>query len=217
MTAKSFIGAAIILSLGLMSGQAHAFRSTDFQSYTDPDFKDYQPSKALLVVDGGSFEIRKQIEERMTREFARRGVTLIPVREFFPPTRKWTAEEQLRLIQENAIDSRLIVTVGASASAIIPVATQTYGSASVYGSVNSTGSFNASGNSSSTSYTIFSAHSKAEFSAVLLENSSNRVAWYADLLIKASGTLFVSEKGDAKGLVKGVVEALEDDGHLNKH
>lgn len=207
--------ALLFTSLCLWIAVAHAFRSIDFQSYTDPDFLDYRPKHLLLIVEGGSFETRQQIEERMTKEFAKRGVTVVPVRELFPPTRQWTPSAQEELIAKHGVDSRLVVTVGASASTIIPVATQTYGSASVYG--NATGNtFNAHGTSSSTSYNIFSAKSKAEFSAILIENSSNRVAWYADLLVKAGGTLFVSEKGDAKGLVNGVVEALENDGHLPK-
>jgi hypothetical protein len=59
------------------------------------------------------------------------------------------------------------------------------------------------------------AKSTAEFSAVLIEIAKNRTAWYVDVTTKAAGTLFVGEKGDAKAIVKGVVESLVKDGHLS--
>jgi hypothetical protein len=61
---------------------------------------------------------------------------------------------------------------------------------------------------------LFAARSSAEFSAVLLDVRANRVAWYADVFTKASGTIFVGTNGDAKGAVRGVVKGLIEDGHI---
>ena len=213
----SFAKRAALLALLLcLSVPAQAFRSIDVQSFTDPDYVGFQPKKVVVMVVGGSLEVSSEILERVTAQWAKKGIEAFPARSLFPPTRTWTEADQAAIYEKNEIDSGLIVTVGASASQIIPIATQTYGSANVFGNVNSSGSFNAQGTSSSTSYNIMAAKSKAEFSAVLLDIKKNRTAWYADVLVKASGTLFVSEKGDAKGVVNGILEGLEDDGHVSK-
>jgi hypothetical protein len=213
----SFAKRAALLALLLcLSVPAQAFRSIDVQSFTDPDYVGFQPKKVVVMVVGGSHEVTSEILERVTAQLAKKGIEAFPARSLFPPTRTWTEADQAAIYEKNEIDSGLIVTVGASASQIIPIATQTYGSANVFGNVNSSGSFNAQGTSSSTSYNIMAAKSKAEFSAVLLDIKKNRTAWYADVLVKASGTLFVSEKGDAKGVVNGILEGLEDDGHVSK-
>jgi hypothetical protein len=207
---------AFILTAAILAAPAYAFRSVKFESYTDPDYKDYRPQKVVLLVANTSNEIRTQIEERMADGFAKRGVTVISYRRLFPPTRTWAKEDQLAIYEREGVDSGLIVTAGASASSVIPVATQTYSSATVFGSYGSQGTFNATGSGTSTTYNIMSAKSVAEFSAVLLDLKQNRTAWYVDVTTKAGGTLFVSEKGDAKALVKGVVDALESDGHVPK-
>jgi len=210
------IHTAFLTVLFCLSVPAQAFRSIDVQSFTDPDYVGFQPKKVVVMVVGGTHEVTSEILERVTAQLAKKGIQAFPARSLFPPTRTWTEADQAAIYEKNEIDSGLIVTVGASASQIIPIATQTYGSANVFGNVNSSGSFNAQGTSSATSYNIMSAKSKAEFSAVLLDIKKNRTVWYADVLVKASGTLFVSEKGDAKGVVNGIMGGLEDDGHVSK-
>lgn len=210
------VRAAFVAVLIGLSVPAQAFRSIDVQSFTDPDYVGFQPKKVVVMVVGGTHEVTAEILERVTSQLAKRGIQAFSARNLFPPTRTWTEADQAAIYEKNEIDSGLIVTVGANASQIIPVATQTYGSANVFGNVNSSGSFNAQGTSSATSYNIMAAKSKAEFSAVLLDIKKNRTVWYADVLVKASGTLFVSEKGDAKGVVNGIVKGLEDDGHVLK-
>ena len=82
--------------------------------------------------------------------------------------------------------------------------------------VNTNGTVRGTANTNATSYNIVAASSVADFSAVLLDVSNARTAWYADITTKAQGTLFVGGKGDAKGAVKGVIEGLIDDDHLSK-
>ena len=43
-----------------------------------------------------------------------------------------------------------------------------------------------------------------------------RIAWTTDIYTKASGTLFVGGKGDAKAAAKAVVKGLIKDGHIPK-
>jgi hypothetical protein len=206
----------VLAALIMASGTASAFRSTDVESYTDPDYKGYQPKKVMIVVENASQEMRTEIEERLAKEFAKKGVEAIPNRKLFPPTREFSTEDRARILEAEGVDSALVVTIGESASQVMAIATQTRGTAQMNARPTSGGGYNATGTMNSTSQNIYAAKSKAEFSAVLFDATKNRAAWYADVQVKAQGTLFVSEKGDAKGLVGAVVDGLEDDGHLTK-
>jgi hypothetical protein len=60
--------------------------------------------------------------------------------------------------------------------------------------------------------------SAAEFTAQLIAigqtPDATRVAWQAQLETMATGWLFVSKKGDAKGAVRAIIRALTEDGHI---
>lgn len=190
---------------------AEAFRSTKQQSYTDPDYVGFKPKTILLVVESGNFEIREKIEERISAELEKYGITTLIYNDIFPPTRDWSPDDRSKAYERHSIDSGLIIKEGASSSVVIPMATQTYSTATAYASSNGT-----YGSGQSTSYNLFGAKSKANFSAVLFIPSANRVAWYCDILVKAAGTLFVSDKGDAKGAVNGIIDGLKESGHIEK-
>lgn len=213
MTARQLGVAALLV---MVCSSASAFRSTDVESFTDPDYKDYQPKKIMLVVENASQEMRSEIEERLAKSLQKKGVQVVPNRKVFPPTRDYTPEDKGKILQAENIDSALVISIGANSSSVRAIATQTYGTTQTRGSVNSSGGFNAAGNTNSSSYNIYAASSKAEFSAVLFDVVMNHTAWYADIQVKAKGTAFVSEKGDAKGLVGAVIEGLENDGHITK-
>ena len=209
--------AMLFMLLAAVSVSASAFRSLTTEGFTDPDFRGYMFHKAVLMVQNADNEGRTQIEERLTDDLKKHGVEVITYRNLFPPTREWTAETRDVILQREHVDAALIVTVGSSASSVIPVATQTFSSGTANGTVNTYGNsatVHASGYSNSTTYNVLSAHSKSEFSAVLIDMATHKTAWYADISTKAAGTLFVSEKGDAKAAVKGVMEGLEKEGHL---
>lgn len=216
MIKKQSLKAAVLGLTLLASAQVLALRSTKVEGHTDPDYIGYQPKKVVLVVMGASTDMRQQIDERMTKALAEYGVQVFTERQVFPPTRQWTPEQMVEILQRQGFDSSIILAVGANSSQIIPVARQTYGSANTTGYVNPNGSFSANSTGQSTSYNIVSAKSSAEFSAVLVEIGSGKTAWYGDIVTKAGGTLFVGAKGDAKASVKGVIEGLEEDGHILK-
>jgi hypothetical protein len=149
-------------------------------------------------------------------------------RDLFPPTREWTAEARQKIASDNGIDSSLIVAAGSNSTSVQTIGQQTFGSTNVSGTVTTNsaltgpntvttdGTIRGTATTNSTSYNIVAARSTADFSAVLLDLSASRTAWYVDVTTKASGALFVGGKGDAKGAVKGVINALAKDGHLNK-
>lgn len=209
---RTLSAAIVVLSF---SSSVHALRSTTQESYTDPDYLGYRPRNVVLMVVTEDTALRLEVEERLTTELAVRGLTVFRQVDLFPPTRQWSEADQLAVYDREQIDSGIIVAAGASSSSVIPYATQTYSSGRVFGNYDSSsGSFNATGSGTSTSSTLFTAKSKAEFSAVLLDIRSNRVAWYGDVFTKAGGTLFVGTRRDAKGAVKGIVEGLSENGHI---
>jgi hypothetical protein len=167
----------------------------------------YRPTRVLLTIVNAGSSARRIIQERMTKDLEKAGVTVFDEYDLFVPTRQWTVEERDAVLAEREIDAELTITVGASAASVIPVMMQSHVDVSVIGNT-------AVG--SATSYPVYAARSTAEFSGVLFDLEANRVAWYADVFTKAAGTLFVSAKGDAKGAVKGIVGGLEEDGHIGK-
>lgn len=84
----SKIAQTIIASILLgLCNTASALRSTDFESYTDPDYKGYVPKKIILLVANTSNEMRAQIEKRLKEAFKKKDIVLVSYRELFPPTR----------------------------------------------------------------------------------------------------------------------------------
>lgn len=199
---------ATILLLGLsLVGPAHAFRSTDFESYTDPDYVGYRPTRVLLTIVGDDAGMRRTILERIAEELEKQGLTVFDERDLFTPTRQWRPEERSAVFAERRIDAQLTISVGASAASAIPMLINSYSSfAATAGSAAGT----------TTSYPVYATRSTAQFSGVLLDLKEHRVAWYADVFTKAAGTAFVGAKGDAKGAAKGVIDGLEAGGHIGK-
>jgi hypothetical protein len=200
------IALAALLGLALVRPAA-AFRSTDCESYTDPDYVGYRPTRVLLTIVSDSANARRMIRERLADELEKEGITVFDERDLFVPTRQWTVEDREAVFAARRIDAELTITAGASAASVIPVMMNSNSSVSATGG----GAFG-----STTSYPVYAARSTAEFSGVLFDLEGHRVAWYADVYTKAAGLLFVGAKGDAKGAVKGIVNGLEEDGHIGR-
>lgn len=186
-----------------------ALRDTDTESYTDPDFVDLKLDRVAVVTENAGQKTREGLLQVLEKRLKKKGVELVDYFRLFPPTRDWSAQDRERIYEENDITAILIVTAGASASAVIPIATNshTYGSATLNGN-------SASYSGNTTTYRTYATSSSADFSAVLLDVETGRVAWYCDLTTEAGGALFVSSKNDGKGAARGIVRALAADGHL---
>lgn len=205
----------IVMGAMLLVGeQASAFRSTSSQSFTDPDYQGFQVKKVALAVEEASNDTRAVIEKRMVDRLGAKGITATPIRTLLPPTREWTPEEQVAVLERNEIDSILVVTVGASSESVRQFMTQSNSRTNTTGTVYGSGGFNANSTTNTTSTPVYAAKSAADFSAVLVDVAKGRTIWYADVTVKASGTLFVGGSGDAKGAASEIVDALTKDGHL---
>lgn len=198
----------LILVFSFVSDNTYALRSTDTESFTDPDYRGYVPSKVVLIVDNASNSVRKEIEIKTKRELEKAGVSVVFYRDIFPPTREWTVEEQNDVFIRDAIDSGIVITFGTRSKSVRDVGTQTFGSAN----------FNSYGGSgSATSVKLKREKSVAEFNAVMIDLKSNKTAWYVDITTKAGGALFVGEKQDARAAVNGIIDELRKNGHLPKN
>ena len=186
------IATFFFLVFALAGGPAAAFRSTKVEGHTDPDFVGYQPKTLMLEVVGADTVMRQQINERLVKAMSAYGVRVIPERDVFPPTRQWTPEQRIEILNRQGIEGSIIVAVGSSSAQIVPIARQTYGTATTTGAVQASGAFAANTNAQSTSYNVLYATSSAEFSAVLVDIKTGRVAWTGDIFSKASGTLLGS-------------------------
>lgn len=201
---------ALVAMAVLASTTAHAFRSTDFESHTDPDFVGYRPEKVLILVTDGSLDLVEELEGRLAEEFESYGVESVSARELFPPTRPMESYDVFAIVRQHGIDSALVVSPGDASSNV-----------QVFGGTSQT-TVNTYGNQATATTTttpLVSATSRAEFTVTLLslgeDVDSTRTAWVAEVLVKASGTIFAgNNKSDAKGAVKGIIRGLAEDGHI---
>jgi hypothetical protein len=200
---------ATLVCLMVAATPAHALRSTKHESFTDPDFVGYQPSKVVLVINIQNLDIRDAIENRLSKELSRRGVEVLDERDLFPPTRQWDPEARKRILEQHGVTSVIVFDVGDSSHTVSQIGSNTYSSATAYGYGNS-----ATATGTSTTVPIVSANSESSFSAVLLDVSSGRIAWTADIHTKAGGTLFAGGKKDANAAAKAVVKSMSADGHI---
>ena len=209
-SSQSFFLLAVLL-LFACPFNAEALRSTKQQSHTDPDYIGYQPKSVLLIVEFADMDMRDIATARLVKDLEKRGISVHLYDDLFPPTRAWSEEDQLKIIEKIGVEAALVVTEGAADSVVNAIGTQTWGTASASGFGNYA---TASGNSTTT--TIFTAKSVANFAGVLYHIEDDRIAWTADIYSKASGTLIVGASGDAKAAAKGVIKGLIENGHIPK-
>jgi hypothetical protein len=198
----------IVLTFSL-AGQAHAFRSTKQESFTDPDYVGYKPGVVVVSVLTDNFELREVIEERVLKDLRKKGLTVYSERDLFVPTRQWDAEQRAAVLAERHVDAMIVVGIGASSHDVSQIGTNTYTTVNAYGYGNSATAYG-----SSTSVPIVSAKSKSSFSAVLIDVTNGRTAWTTDIFTKAGGLLFAGGKKDAKAGAKAVIKGLTESGHL---
>lgn len=202
----------------IMAFNVCALRSSDHESFTDPDFDNYKPKSILVIVENASNTMRLEINKQIEKYFSKKGVKITDYRSLFPPTRQWSNDDLIKRIKVENIQSILVITPGASSKQVIPMFTNTFSNTNIQGNANLSNPnnvrFNGNARTNSTSYNTNLHKSKSEFSAVLLDANSGKTAWFADIIIKAGGSLFVGEKGDAKGVSKTIVKILGEDGHL---
>lgn len=213
--ASAFFRVVLVLLLAIgLSEPAQAFRSEKTQSYTDSDYKEYRPKKLLLVVANAYPEFRQEVEKSLQKNFQAIGVELVDPRALFPPTRQYSGEAKKEIFNRNGIEAVLVIGFGAADQITIPMVMASY--------QEKTYSFDGAADPNSASFNPVVTglgtplSSEKIFSVVLADNSAERVAWFADITVKAKGWAFVSSKGDARALADEITKTLIKDGHAKK-
>ncbi len=202
------IQAILFTFFTLLAFNATAFRNTQVESSTDPDFEAYRPVRILVLIENVPEEARKEAHRRLVKAFSRANIAVQSYADVFPESRHWDyAERQARLKAHN-IDSVLAVTGGESLLTWFPIANRSIPNSSAYAT---TRTYSGQG-----APKVTGARSRAKFRAVLYNTAEDRIVWSASVITKASGTLFVSEKGNGKGGAIGIIRALKRDRHLRK-
>lgn len=223
----AFLPILVMIFCMLAPATADAFRSTKQESFTDPDYLEFKPKTLVILVLSDNLEIRKIVEERISKDFEKRGIKVFVNSKLFPPTRVWDNAQRAEIYERYSIDAGIVVAFGESSQQVSQVGSTTWGSATANTRGNATAnsrgnttdiSFDASTTTygSSTTTAIVSAKGNASFSAVMFDVREGRTAWTTDIYTKASGTLFVGGKGDAKAAAKAVIKGLIEDGHIPK-
>jgi hypothetical protein len=197
--------ALISAFVGLVVAPAHAFRSTDIESFTDPDFVGFMPKKVVVLVASDDLNVARLVETPLIEALAERGVEAHSGLDLFPPTRPIESYDMHGMLKARGIDSAILIAPSGRSTG------------SYQGP--STATTNISGNTATTTVTPQVIQtSDASFEARLLAlgdvPETTRVAWQAQIQTSASGWIFVSKKGDAKGAVRAITRALSEDGHL---
>jgi hypothetical protein len=205
--------AAFLLALLTLFAAADAFalRSTKQESFTDPDYLEYQPKVVAILVLSDNLEVRTIIQERLAKDLEKRGIKVFFHEKLFPPTRDWDDAQRAEIYEKYSIEAGIVVGVGESSQDIRQYGSQTWGSANATAYGNSATAYG-----SSTTTALVSATSNASFSGVMVDLSENRIAWTSDIYTKASGTLIVGAKGDAKAAAKGIINGLIENNHIPK-
>ena len=210
---KLVTAATIILFVFSLAASdiAFAFRSTKQESFTDPDYLEWQPKVVAVLVLSDNLEVRKVIQERLTSELEKRGIKVFLHEKLFPPTREWDDIQRREIYAKYSLEAGIVVGVGESSQDIRKYGSRTYGTANAtaYGN-----SVNVKGSSTTTDRVT--ARSTASFSGVMLDLDQGRIAWTSDIYVKASGTLIVGTKGDAKAAVKSIIKGLIENSHIPK-
>lgn len=214
-TAARFIFS--VLAFVLCVSTSHAFRSSEYESYTDPDFENYKPKNVVLQVITSNIKQRAAIEKELETRLKKSGVKVHIYSKFFPPTRTWTQEEQQKTLKSNGVESGLVIVAGASSEDVIQVGTRTFGSAHVSGNANTYGStttINANASGSATTMPIHGLRSASDFSAALIDIQTERAAWFIEISTSAGGLLFAGAAKDGSAAAKKIIKSLKSDGHL---
>ena len=208
---------SLIMLLLTITINVNALRYVSHESFTDPAYTSYKAKRVLIKVNANSKEMKLATEKYIIKYFAKTNIKIITYSKLFPPTRMWSNTTIHEYLLKSNLDSVLIINEGSRNKKATNYGSITNSNTNIRGSVNYlNNSFSGTANTSSTTTNLIHTKSKAEFNAVLIGIRTGLTAWYIDVIVKAGGSLFTTNKGDAKGVSKRIVKALLADNMVNK-
>ena len=180
-----------------------AFRHTDVEGYTDPDYQGYQFRTVVVQMPNASLEFKQHVEKQIIKRLKKRGIRVLMHDDLFAPTRQWDVASTAAIYQEYNVDAGIVITVGSNGTDETP--------GMIMYNATTTGNFT-TGYATQISYV----RDNASFEIALVDAESHRTAWIGELDTRGAGLMFVGAKSTAKSLVKGLVSELQNAGHLRK-
>lgn len=178
-----------------------AFRHTDIEGYTDPNYTGYTFRTVVVQFPNGSLTFKKHVVKQLQKRFKKQNIRMFQHDELFTPTREWSEAAMREIYKRNGIDAGLIITMGATGSETTP-GTVLYNGSTI-------------GNTTTGYATQVTFRSdQTSFEIALVDVDSKDTVWIGDLDTRGAGLLFVGAKSTAKGLVKGLLKEWKKVGHL---
>ena len=191
-----------ILALSLFLSMS-AFRHTDVEGYTDPDFSGFQFRTVVLQMPNASIDFERRVVKYLTAKLEKNGVRVLLHDQLFAPTRQWDQESSAAIYERNDVDAGIIITLGSTGNDTTP--------GMVMYNTSTVGGFT-TGYATQTSI----ARDHASFEIAIVDAESMRTAWIGNLNTRGAGLLFTGAKSTAKALVKGLMREWKTSGHLQK-
>ncbi len=198
-TFRTFLRIVMALSLVL---SLSAFRHTDIEGYTDPDFIDFKFDTVVLQLPNASIDFKRHVVKRLTRQLKKKGIRVLLHDDLFAPTREWDQQSSAKVYELHGVDAGIVITLGSSGSDTTP--------GMVMYNATTTGA-TTTGFATQVTY----AHDYASFEIAIVDTESMRTVWVGNLATRGSGLLFVGAKSTAKSLAKNLVREWKRVGHLN--
>lgn len=185
--------------------------STNMTSFTDPDFQSIKFKRILVVANVADLQWRQTIESRMVEAFRPVDVEAFESLRLFPPTRNFTNEEKIDLLNRYKIDGYITINVGESGvqSVYVP---PTGSTTKTKGEVTVTGNrAQYEGKSTTTNYGGYTLNKPwAQFQTKLFDVSSGSTAWVASSY--TGGNAYANLNTVINSYCDKVVDKLKEDG-----
>lgn len=179
-----------------------AFRSTDVEGHTDPDFVGYKFDTIVLQLPNASIDFKQHIIKRLSKDLKKNGVRVLLHEDLFTPTREWDQQSSAEVYARHSIDAGIVVTIGSAGSDSTPGMVM-YNQTTVGGTT--------TGYVTQTSV----ARDHVNFEIAIVDAASMRTVWLGNLSTRGAGLLFVGPKDTAKSLSKNLIKEWKRAGHLH--
>lgn len=188
LAAKSLLALSLVFVLS-------AFRHTDVETQSNPDFAGYTFDAVYVQIPINNAYLEEYVLERLAREFKKSKVRMYTSSELFSPFRSWTPEERNEVLVTHGIRTTLVISLESAdsrASNGIVFYDSDLGMAT----------------------RVQAQSDRAVFHARLIDVATTDVAWAAIVRTRASGSLYTTEKSAAKAVSKQLASSLRESGHL---
>ena len=192
---QTLLALALILTMS-------AFRHTDVEGYTDPDFVGFKFQTVVLHLPNASLEFKRHVVKRLTKSLRKLGVRVLLHDDLFAPTREWDEASSAAIYDRNGVDAGIVITVGSKGTKETP-GMVLYNARTIGGVT--------TGHATQTTFV----HDYADFEIAIVDTKSRRTVWIGGLSTRGSGLLFVGPKSTSKGLVKGLMREWKQAGHID--